>query len=185
MSTTRIRRAARRRFTASVPEFLNCRKATVAVEFGFVALPFLAIIVALFQIGVVYVAQQELETAVEQSGRLVLTGQAQSQGLTQQQFQQAVCGNLPALFNCAGVMVDMQTAQNFAAANTGAPQITFDKQGKVNNQWQFAPGAAGSVVVLRVMYLWPMVSGPMNLNLANVSNGTRLLMATAVFKNEP
>ncbi|HMK89182.1 MAG TPA: TadE/TadG family type IV pilus assembly protein [Methylocystis sp.] len=165
--------------------FFAEERGVAAVEFAFVALPFLAVIMALVQISLAFIAQQAVETATEKASRLVLTGQAQAQGLTQQQFQQTVCANLPALFKCSNLLVDMQTATGFASADTGAPTLNFNKQGQVTNSWQYQPGAANDVVVLRVMYLWPVMVGPMGLSLANLPNGARLLMATAVFQNEP
>lgn len=166
-------------------DFLRRGDGTVAVEFAMVALPFLAMIVAIFQVGVVLLAQQELETAVEQASRLVLTGQAQNQKLTQNAFTTKVCGYLPALFKCANVMVDLRTADSFAAADASTPTLTYDKKGQVTNVWQYQSGARGDIVVLRVMYQYPVLLGPLHFNLANLSNGARLLMATAVFKNEP
>jgi Flp pilus assembly protein TadG len=165
-------------------EFAQSRDGAVAIEFALVSLPFLAIVIALFQLGILFLAQQELETAVEKTGRLVLTGQAQTQSLTQSDFSKKVCASLPALFNCPDVMVDMQTATSFADADTSAPKLTYDAQGKVSNTWLYRAGTPGDIVVLRVMYLWPTFLGPLNFKLANLSNGKRLLMATAVFKNE-
>ena len=55
----------------------------------------------------------------------------------------------------------------------------------MTNTWSYKPGAAGDIVIIRVMYDWPVVGGPMALGLANQSNGTRLLVGTAVIKNEP
>lgn len=40
-------------------------------------------------------------------------------------------------------------------------------------------------MVVQVMYQWPIVLGPLGFNLSNLSNGNRLLVSTAVFKNEP
>jgi Flp pilus assembly protein TadG len=156
----------------------------VAVEFGMIAMPFFGIVLALFQVGIVFLAQQELETAVQQASRLVLTGQAQNQSLTQSQFATQVCNNLPALFNCGNIMVDMQVANSFTTANTAAPTLTYNGQGKVTNNWQYQTGAPGSVVVLRIMYQWPTFLVPL-FKLSNLANGSRLLMATAVFQNEP
>ncbi|MBI1866832.1 MAG: pilus assembly protein [Methylocystis sp.] len=166
-------------------EFLRRRDGAVAVEFAMVALPFLALIIAILQIGIVFLAQQELETAVEQSSRLVLTGQAQQQNLSQSNFAAKVCDSLPALFACANLMIDMQTASSFANANASAPTLNFDANGQVTNKWQYQKGNQGDIVVMRVMYQWPVFLGPLGFNLSNLSNGNRLLTATAVFKNEP
>jgi Flp pilus assembly protein TadG len=165
--------------------FYGNAEGMAAVEFGIVAMPFFAIILAVLQIGVVVFAQQELETGVEQAARMVLTGQVQQQGLTQAQFQTQVCANLPVLFKCANVMVDLQSVTTFATANTSTPVLTYNAQGNVTNVWAFAPGAPGTIEVLRVMYQWPTFVTPLKLNLANLSNGKRLLIATAVFQNEP
>lgn len=156
-----------------------------AVEYGMIGLPFLAIIFATIQTAIVLMAEQELETATEQAARLVLTGQVVNNSLTQAQFNTTVCNQLTALFNCNNLMVNMQTASSFSAVSTAPPTLTFNANGQVSNSWSFQPGTAGSIVVLQVMYQWPVVGGLLGFNLANMSNGNRLMMATAVFKNEP
>ena len=55
--------------------------------------------------------------------------------------------------------------------------------GTTTGQWGTPP--AGDIVILRVMYNWPIVASPLLPGLANQSNGDRLLVATSVFKNEP
>ena len=50
-----------------------------AVEFGMVAAPFLALMFAIMETALVFFAGQTLETAVADSARLIMTGQAQSQ----------------------------------------------------------------------------------------------------------
>jgi len=156
-----------------------------AVEYAMVSLPFLGLIFAIVQTAIVFMAQQELETITEQAGRLILTGQAQDNGWTQAQFQTQVCNQIRALFSCSNMMVDVQTSTSYSGASTSAPTLTFNTQGTVTNTWNFNPGTQGSIVVMRVMYQWPLVKGPLSFNLSNLSNGNRLLLATAVFKNEP
>jgi Flp pilus assembly protein TadG len=165
--------------------FRSCRKASAGVEFSLIALPFFALVIAIIQIGVVFFAQQELESAVEKAARTLLTGQAQQSNVTQSQFASAVCAKLTVLFACPQVMIDLQTASSFASANTSTPTLTYDASGNVTNSWQFQTGGAGTIMVLRVMYQFPVTLGPMRFNLANLSNGKRLLMATAVFQVEP
>lgn len=161
------------------------REGSTAVEFALIALPFIALLIAIFQVGIVFLAQHELETAVEKSARELLTGQTQAASLTQAQFTNSVCAKLPALFTCSKIMVDLQTATAFSAANTSTPTLTYDANGNVNNVWQFNMGGSNSIMVLRVMYQFPVLPGVMNFRLANLSNGYRLLMASAVFQTEP
>ncbi|WP_454648548.1 TadE/TadG family type IV pilus assembly protein [Bradyrhizobium liaoningense] len=165
--------------------FSRDKSGATAVEFALVAAPFLALIIALIQTFLVFFAQQTLESIVRQSARLVMTGQVQSAQMTQAAFKQKVCEQIVILFNCNGLMVDMQVATSWTSANTGMPNLTFDGSGKVTNTWQYDPGAAGDIVVLRVMYVWPVVLGPLGFNLSNLSNGNRLIMSSAAFQNEP
>jgi Flp pilus assembly protein TadG len=165
--------------------FARDKSGATAVEFALVAAPFLALIIALIQTFLVFFAQQMLETVVRQSARLVMTGQVQSAQMNQAVFKQKVCDQIVILFNCSGLMVDMQVATSWSSANTATPTLTFDGSGNVTNSWQYNPGDSGDIVVLRVMYVWPVVLGPLGFNLSNLSNGNRLLMSSAAFQNEP
>jgi Flp pilus assembly protein TadG len=174
--------------------FLADEHAATAVEFALVAAPFLALIVAIIQTFLVIFASQLLETVVTQSSRQILTGQAQTAGTTQIGFAAQVCNQVRILFNCNNLMIDVETYSSFSATNIGSafpqtnstlPALTFNAQGQVTNTWQYSPGSTGSVVVVRVMYQWPVFGGPLGFNLANLPNGNRLIMAAAAFQNEP
>ncbi|SFH93112.1 TadE/TadG family type IV pilus assembly protein [Bradyrhizobium sp. cf659] len=178
-ATTRRRRGGR------CAAFARDSRGATAVEFALVAAPFLALIIALIQTFLVFFAQQLLESVVRQSARLVMTGQVQSAQMTQAVFKQKVCDQVVILFTCSGLMVDMQVATSWSAANTGIPTLTFDGTGAVTNTWQYDPGNSGDIVVLRVMYQWPVFLGPLGFNLSNLSNGNRLIMSSAAFQNEP
>ena len=165
--------------------FLADENGATAVEFGLVAAPFLALLVGIIQTFLVFFAQQLLETVVAQSSRLILTGQVQSANMTQSQFAQQVCNQVAILFNCNNLMIDVETYAAFSSANASAPTLTFNAQGQVTNTWQYSPGSAGQIVVVRVMYQWPVFLGPLGFTLSNLSNGNRLIMASAAFQNEP
>src|SRR5262245_33836467 len=101
--------------------FAGREDGTAAVEFAIVAAPFLAMTFAIMETALVFFAGQTLETAVADSSRLIMTGQAQTQGFDQNQFKQAVCDRLHGLFSCGGVMVDVQQYTSFANAKTNLP----------------------------------------------------------------
>ena len=165
--------------------FLADQNGATAVEFGLVAAPFVALLVAIIQTFLALFASQLLETVVTQSSRLILTGQVRSANMTQSQFATQVCNQVAILFNCANLMIDVQSPASFSAANTSTPTLTFNANGSVTNTWQYNPGAAWQIVVVRVMYQWPVFLGPLGFNLSNLSNGNRLIMASAAFQNEP
>jgi Flp pilus assembly protein TadG len=165
--------------------FLADRKGATAVEFALVGAPFVALLVALIQTFLVFFAQQLLETAVNQSSRAILTGQAQGASMTQAQFASSVCSNLAILFNCNNLMIDVEVASSWSSANTGTPTLTYDANGNVTNNWQWSPGNQGDIVIVKVMYLWPVFMGPLGFNLANQpGNNMRLIMASTAFMNE-
>jgi Flp pilus assembly protein TadG len=175
----------------SSKHFALCRNGASAVEFALVAAPFLALLVAMFETALVFFAQRVLDEVTEEASRYVLTGQAQQANVTQAQFNTYICNStntaalVSALFNCNNLMVNVENYTTFASASTSTPTLTFNANGTVSNTWTYAPGAAGSIVVLQVMYQWPIVLGPLGFNLSNLANGNRLLVSTAVFKNEP
>jgi len=169
----------------SCKNFISATRGAAAVEFALVAAPFLALLVALLQTALVFFAGRVLDETTEQASRYILTGQAQTANMTQSDFATWVCSKTFALFNCNNFMINVQNYGSFAAANTGAPTLTFDAKGNVSNAWTYAPGNPGDIVVVQVMYQWPVYLGPLGFDLANLANGNRLLISTAVFKNEP
>jgi Flp pilus assembly protein TadG len=171
--------------------FLRCRRGATAVEFALVAAPFLAILVAILQSALVFFAQRMLDEATEEASRYIMTGQAQSANMTQAQFANYLCTSsntatlISALFKCSNIMINVQNYASFAAASTTTPTLTFDSHGNVTNPWSYSTGNPGDIVVVQVLYQWPIVLAPLGMNLSNLANGNRLIASTAVFKNEP
>src|ERR1035437_1140141 len=67
--------------------FARHQDGTAAIEFALVAVPFLALLFAILETALVFFAGQTLETAASDSGRLIMTGQAQTAGYTQGAFK--------------------------------------------------------------------------------------------------
>lgn len=178
----KIRRLARR---ASPSRFMRRQDGAVAVEFALILLPFLALMFAIMETALVFFADQTLETAAAESARLIMTGQAQTQNLTAQTFKDKVCSHIYGLFNCPnGIYVNVQTYSSFGSITNTPP---LDANGNlVTSGMGYQPGGPGDIVVVRLYYQWPIYVSLMNLSqLANMSNHSRLLVATAAFVNEP
>jgi Flp pilus assembly protein TadG len=185
MTIFKSRPAAAREGAASAGEFARREDGAAALEFAMVAAPFIALVLATIQTSLAFFAGQVLESAVTDASRMILTGSAQKANMDQSGFASAVCSKIETLFSCSKLMIDVQTATSFGAANTSMPTVTHDGSGNVTNTWQYNPGNPGDVVVMRIMYEWPVFLGPLGLSLSNESNGNLLLMATAAFRNEP
>ncbi len=153
-----------------------------AVEFALVFAPFLAILFAIVETAMVFFAGQTLETAVAESSRLILTGQAQTQGFSQAAFKDSVCTKIYGLFDCKnGMTVDVQKYTSFSGVDLSKP---VDAQGKVK-AGTYNPGGPCEIVVVRLIYEFPVYVSMMGFDLADMNGNKRLLVATSVFRNEP
>lgn len=162
----------------------NNARGGVAMEFALVAPMLIALILAILNTALIFLAQQGLETAAENAGRLIMTGQAQSSSLTQAQFKTAACTYLPPFLQCNRLYIDVVSVSNFSDATLTAPVFTYDKNGNVTNSFSYSTGTRGSIAVVRLLYLWPTSNGPFGLTLTNTSNSNRLLLASSVLKTE-
>ena len=156
-----------------------------AIEFGMVAAPFLALMFAIMETALVFFASQTLETAVADSARLIMTGQAQATGFGGATgFKDAVCARVGGLFNCqSGLHVDVKTYPKFADVDNSTP---VDNNGQLKSgTFGYSPGGPGDIVVVRLMYQWPVYASLLGFNLGNMAGNKRLIMATAAFRNEP
>ncbi|MGA2495331.1 MAG: TadE/TadG family type IV pilus assembly protein [Roseiarcus sp.] len=151
-----------------------------AAEFALVAPIFIVVIYAAVQCAIIYICNAYLETAAEAAARQVLTNQTTS--LTAAQFEATVCGNMPALFNCASVIVGLQPAASTCSVSTAAP--AFNANGTLVNAMPYQQPQPGQIGVLQVLYQWPVLGLPLGVSFANLGNGTYLMMSTQVFMVE-
>jgi Flp pilus assembly protein TadG len=162
-----------------IADYIRRQDGVAAIEFAMVGPPFIALLLAIFETGIAFFAQQILQTAAIQASRTIMTGQVQTTGITAAAFQQNVCDAAGKLFNCNKVMVNVQTQASFGAA---LPSPISN--GKAVTGTNFKPGVAGDIVIVQVYYEWPIITGPLNFTLANLADGNDLLVATTAFRNE-
>lgn len=163
--------------------FRRNRGGSAAVEFALVAPVFFALLFAIIETAIMFFASQVLETVTQNSARMILTGQAQTGSYTATQFKTYVCGQIPALFDCNSLYVDVQSySTSFSSV---AIDSHIDSAGNFNTSMGYSPGSAGDVVVVRLFYQWPLFVTGLGLNISNLAGSKRLLVATAAFKNEP
>ena len=177
----RVRRLLKMR---GVRRFARRQDGTAAVEFGLVVLPFLALMFAIIETALVFFAQQSLETIAANTARQILTGQAQTTGYTLNTFTRMICNQfVVAMFTCpTGMYVDVRTYSSFGSIDSSLP---IKADGTINNNFVYQPGNPGDIVVVRLMYQWPIFVNLLGDSVANMSNNSRLLVATAAFRNEP
>ena len=163
--------------------FRRNRRGSAAVEFALVAPLFFGLLFAIIELSMVFFASQVLETATQDSARVIMTGQAQNASFTQAQFKNLVCSRLTIMFDCVnGVSIDVQSYAAFGSVNVADPIDASKNFVPPNN---YLPGNPGDVVVVRLFYKWPLYVTGLGFNIANIGGSKRLLTATAAFQNEP
>lgn len=166
--------------------FRRNQRASAAVEFALVAPLFFALLFAIIETGLVFFASQSLETALQDSARTILTGQAQIAKYDKQSFKKnVVCPNVSVLFDCTnGIFVDVKSYSSSSGFGSVVISDPISGGNFVDNT-QYSPGGPGDIVVVRLFYQWPLFVTGLGYNIANLSGSKRLLSATAAFKNEP
>ena len=163
--------------------FRRNRRGSAAVEFALIAPVFFGLLFAIIEVAMVFFASQLLETATQDSARMIMTGQAQMAAYTQAQFKNLVCSKVDSLFDCVnGIAIDVQSYSAFSSINISQPINGSNNFVPPNN---YSPGGPGDIVVVRIFYQWPLFVTGLGFNVSNLSGSKRLLTATAAFQNEP
>ncbi|MEO8667404.1 MAG: TadE/TadG family type IV pilus assembly protein [Bauldia sp.] len=153
------------------------------VEFALVVLPFTALMFAIIETALLFLAGQTLETAVGDAGRLIRTGQAQKASYDAAAMKTAICDHAPAMFKCeANLKVDVRTSATFDSINLDQPVVDGDLK---DDNFTYDDGKGGEIVVVRAFYEWPTFVHLLGQDYSTLANGKHLLAATAAFKNEP
>ena len=163
---------------------------TAAIEFAMIAPLFFLMLFATLETGMAYFANMTLQNGVQQTARLIRTGQASKSNMTQAQFRQAVCDQIKVLLSCdsSRLYIDIRSFTSFGGQAYPAP---LDAQQNMNNgldSYQIGTSgqAGGSVIVLfRAFYKWQLYTPMFGAYFANMSGNQRLLTASTAFRNEP
>ena len=136
------------------------RRGAVTLEYAFVAPLLIALIMAILNVALIYLAQEGLETATESAARLIMTGDAQTMttgsgssavtGLSASQFKTAVCsglsgtdvngsavsyaGSLPPFLSCNNLSVNVEIFPTGCTSPTiSAPTYTYNSSGTLTS----------------------------------------------------
>ena len=179
-------------------QFNKDDRGATALEFAFVGGPFLFLLLATFETGLVYVTENSLQKATTTASRLIRTGQVQS-GISKSGFKNELCKAAPSYIDCEKIIVNVETRTDFAnAANrTQAGDGTGNLRSDLQTAPAWQPGNSGDIVVVEAFYEWqlftPGINKLLDLHgttvrpafLANHGDKKRLITGVAVFRNEP
>ncbi len=179
-----------RRWAGRTSRFGSAHGGATAVEFAMIAPALLAMIIAILEVMYFLFAQQTLQTAAIEAGRMFMTNQgpAKSQMVDNQGqllSTSSVCNIIQPLLSCGAVMVDIQTYQQYSGADTSMPTLTYGAQGNVSNNWSYSAGTPGQVVIIRLIYQLSVLKGPLGFVLSNLGNGKMEVMGVTAIRVEP
>lgn len=165
--------------------FQRCRKnesGMVAIEFSFVALPFFLLVFGIMQMGIIFFGIFALDNAVEQSSRLVRTGQAGA--INKDDFKQQVCARVPGFMDCdAAIRVDVQSDPDLA--NLSPPSATNGGNFSDDGDFTYTPGSGGDYVLVTVFFKWDTLPMGNVLKIGQGGGGNLIITSTSTFRNEP
>src|SRR5579871_3328437 len=153
-----------------------------AVDFALIAAPFVAVLMAIIESAIVLLSGQVLQTATTNAARQIMTGQAQNAAWSATDFKTYVCNGLTVMFDCGKLNIDVRSFSSFTAVRL--PAVT-NPDGTLTNSYLYQPGNPGDVVVVRLIYQWPIIAYGLGIGLVNSANHTNTLIASAAFRNEP
>ena len=183
----KLKRLAR---SASPRRFLRHAGGASAVEFALILLPFLALTFGIMETALAFFADQTLQTMAADGARLIMTGQAQNAGWNAAAFKSQICPSgqsYGGMISCDKLSINVQTFSSFGSMSYTPPSASTQNPNVIDTSgFTYQPGSPGSIVMVQFFYQWPITFSLMGLNaLANGPGGTRLLVATAAFRNEP
>jgi Flp pilus assembly protein TadG len=171
------------RLTRQICRLARTRQATTAVEFALIAPAFVATLIAIFEVTIFLFAQMALQNAAVQAARYFLTGQAQNNNWSASTVVGKVCPTM--LFNCSNLFIIVQNYNSFSSANTSTPAMYSGGQAIPQSGYAYDPGTPGEVMVVQLVYAWPVVPASLGFNLANLQNGAAEIMGVSAFRVEP
>ncbi len=154
-----------------------------AVEFSMVGVPFVLMTIGIIEMALMFTSQSVLQEATFTASRLIRTGQLQSApgGNQEQMFRDAVCGFASILIPCAKIQFQVTEVPSFSDATDEPP--TFDEDGNLEDTG-FDPGAENSIIVVRVVYNYP-IRTPLMRPILATRGDNRTMMSTIVLQTEP
>jgi Flp pilus assembly protein TadG len=164
----------RYRLCCRLQQLAGSRSGATLVEFALIAFPLLLLILATFEVGFIYWANQELENATSDAARLVRTGQVQTGNMNQAQLKTQLCSRTALLVSCQSrVRLDVRSAPTFAAITPPDP-LDGNGQLKADNAFSFSPGGSNDVVLISAFYDWQ-----------SLFSGVYIVRAATPARNEP
>lgn len=175
-----------RKFRTLLRRLLKDVRGGEAIEMAIVGAPFIALVFALFELGLVFMVSTTLENATDEAARRIRTGELQTSGGTAATMKSAICADMAWLAGTctAKLNLDVRSFTSFAGQAAPPDPVGGGTVDPAKFCWDM--GGAGSVVLVRAYYSWTLILPVLNAGLKTVGAGNDRLITTATsFRNEP
>lgn len=168
-----------------VRRFLRDVRGVAALEFAMLGPPFFLILFSMFEVGLTYTADTLLQNAVNETARLIRTGEVNVNNTSREQFRQMVCDRINIILACDDhLKIDVREFTSFSGSGFTSP-LTSGGTFRPDSDFRWQPGAPCSVVLVRAFYAWSPITPGLGDAMGNMRDGEQLLQATTAVRNEP
>ena len=153
-----------------------------AVEFALLILPFCIVIFAIIEISLLFFVDSALDGALVKSARKVRVGYASTNSWTITSFKADVCANLSLSFSCSsGLKVVATVVTNMSSVS----YTTSTTNGVLSVTEAYNTGSSGDYVLIQAFLPWKPILPMYQFAGSTLKDGTYILSAATLFKNEP
>jgi Flp pilus assembly protein TadG len=164
-----------------VRRFKGDRQGTTAVEFAMLAFPFFLLLFGIIECSLLFFAGQMLESAVDDVGRKIRTGQLDDT-MTEGEFKNEICNATALLFSCQKLLVDLKIAATFDELD----EPPEPQNGVIDtSDYSFTAPCPEQIAMVTVTYEWPVFTNYVISQVSRLNSHNALLNAMAVFRTEP
>jgi len=164
-----------------VRRFKKDEEGVTAIEFALLGVPFFMLLMAVIETSLLFFAGQVLESAVDDVGRKIRTGQL-DQTLTAVELRTEVCDSAAVLFSCNDLLIDMQVVAKYEDLGDMPGPDGGDMD---PSDFGFTAAGPKQIVMVTVASEWPVFTNYLQQFMSDLNNGNALLTAVTVFKTEP
>lgn len=161
------------------------RRGATAIEFAILAIPFIMLVFAVLESAVSFTAEQVMANATDKLARKIRTGEIKPATTDQAAFRALLCADIAVFVpaGCPNLKFDLQSYAKFSDVPKSIP---YSSPGVIDaSGFKYAPGGAGTINNLRVIYEWPVITDIMKSKLAGLKDGKILLYTSTTWQNEP
>ncbi|KRE11897.1 hypothetical protein ASE63_19315 [Bosea sp. Root381] len=183
--------ASPRRRGRLISRFRRSQDGATAVEFAFIAFPFLFVLAAIFETALMFWTSQVLDEAVSRTSRQLLTGEANNRftgnpAANTAAFRNEICAEARILVDCSKVTIDVRSFSSFGDAKSGVDASNPISAGGLNTTgFGFNQPQAEQIVVVRAVLEYRLIFTLWSESLVNIGSGRRGIVATTAFRTEP